>query len=415
MSRKKKKKKKSQKNKKTSIASNSRCSGKNSYGENKLYSNILETVSSGAEPEILSASPIAVKKFDPSLVRFETRQHSAIILIERIRRNVIDLNPDFQRKAGIWSDEVQSRLIESLMINIPIPAFYIDTRDEDKWIVIDGLQRLTAVKRFVITRELKLVGLEFLQELEGKFFDEIPGKYQRRLSETSFTIFEVENKTSEELTFSIFRRINTGGLPLSTQEIRHALNQGQVIKVLNTLSETDIFEKATAKGVSDDRMGDKECVLRFIAFKLTPYYEYKTHDFDGFLNATMQKINNMSAEEVDLICHQFERSMTISFRIFKNDAFRKRYSPFSDRHRINKALFEAWSVNISNFDDKYPDFFREIFDKKEQLKTEFMVTLNRNREFDDSISQGTSDSNKVHVRFSVIKQLIEEVLNDKNS
>jgi hypothetical protein len=99
------------------------------------------------------------------------------LLLNRIRHNELDLAPDFQRKAGIWKEDARSRLIESMLIRIPLPAFYMDATNEDSWLVVDGLQRLTTLKQFVIDKSLTLKGLDFLKFLEGKAYDELSRSY----------------------------------------------------------------------------------------------------------------------------------------------------------------------------------------------------------------------------------------------
>lgn len=101
----------------------------------------------GIEPEITESDDQIKEPFDPTLIRVETKPLSMDLLISRIKNKEIDLMPDFQRKAGIWSDAAQSRLIESMLIRIPLPAFYMDASDEDEWLVVDGLQRLTGKTR----------------------------------------------------------------------------------------------------------------------------------------------------------------------------------------------------------------------------------------------------------------------------
>src|SRR5262249_44885897 len=149
----------------------------------------------------------------------------------------------------------------------------MDATDDDKWIVVDGLQRLTSLKRFVLDKNLRLCGLEFLSQLKGKAYDELPRNFQRRIAETQVTVYLIEKGTPSDVKFNIFKRINTGGLPLSAQEIRHALNQGKVTKLLAQLANSAEFKKATDNSIRDDRMADREFVLRFLAFTITPYME----------------------------------------------------------------------------------------------------------------------------------------------
>ena len=315
--------------------------------------------------------------------------------------------PDFQRQAGIWSDAAQSRLIESMLIRIPLPAFYMDASDEDEWLVVDGLQRLTAIRRFVIKKELKLSGLEFLHNLRGMGFDELPRNFRRRINETQVIVYLIEKDTPPKAKYNIFKRINTGGLPLSSQEIRHALNQGEATKMLKMLAGSDEFKKATGYGIRDHRMAAQECVLRFMAFTLRSYTSYKSSDFDHFLNTTMATINNMPEDDRKKLKDSFIRALNASYEIFGSYAFRKQYGKNVWRNPINKALFETWTVNLSTLDD---DQLKELKLKKEALVTGFIDLMNSSSEFDSAISQGTGNVAKVDLRFSKIVKLIKEVL-----
>src|SRR5260370_14918066 len=304
----------------------------------------------GVELEDTSGDVQITEPFDPSLIRVDTKPMTIDLIRLRIAYNELDVATGLQRKGGIWKDEAQSRLIESMLIRIPLPAFYMDATNDEKWLVVDGLQRLTTLKRFMIDKQLRLSGLEFLKNLEGKSYDELPRHYQRRIAETQITVYLIEKGTPDKVKFNIFKRINTGGLPLSAQEIRHALNQGEATKLLAQLADSDTFKKAVDYGIGDDRMADRECVLRYLAFTITPYTKYD-RDFDGFLNKAMVDINKMSKQELEHLWYQFVRAMLIARDLFGRDAFRKRYTESSPRQPINIPLFTSWSFNFNQFDD----------------------------------------------------------------
>ncbi len=344
--------------------------------------------------------------FDPTLIRVESKSMTIDLLLTRMRENEIDLMPDFQRKPGIWTDAAQSRLIESILIRIPLPAFYMDATDDEKWLVVDGLQRLTTLKRFVIDQDLRLNGLEFLTNLKDKKYDDLPRNFQRRIAETQVTLYLIEKGTPPKVKFNIFKRINTGGLPLSAQEIRHALNQGKATKFLARLANSEEFKKATNNSISNDRMADREAVLRFFAFTIIPYIEYKIQDYDGFLNDVMIAMNDMDDQKLLVLEGQFRRSMAAAFDLFGSWAFRKRYHANAKRSQINKALFESWSVNLGKLGD---DELRLLKERKDDLNKKFIALMN-DREFDSAISQGTGDIKKVRRRFEKIAQIIAEVL-----
>jgi hypothetical protein len=248
--------------------------------------------------------------------------------------------------------------------------------------VVDGLQRLTTLSRFALDQNLRLCEMEFLRDLHGLTFSELPRPYQRRILETQVTVYLIERGTPSEVKFNIFKRINTGGLPLSAQEIRHALNQGKATDLLTRLAKSTEFLGAINYGIRDDRMADRECVLRFLAFTITPYSLYKSREFDSFLNDCMAVINKMSDKELHELENRFLRAMNAASIIFGKDAFRKRYRIGVPRYPINKALFESWSVNLSQLSDEEINL---LATRKDDLISAFIELMN-DRDFDRAIS-----------------------------
>ncbi len=343
--------------------------------------------------------------YDPEKINIFTREPTIEQLLRRIDEEALDLAPDFQRHANIWKDDAKSRLIESILIRIPLPAFYIDATNEDKWLVVDGLQRLSALKQFMSDKTLKLCGLEYLINLEGKNYDEIGRRYQRRIEETQVTVYLIEKGTPPEVKYNIFKRINTGGLPMSPQEIRHALNPGKATKFLAKLATSNEFEQVT--NLSDSRkmrMEDREFILGSVAFMLTSYKNYQSETRDLFLTKALSKINNMSESELGLIENNFKKAMVAALEIFEINAFRKVSQNQKKKFPINKALFEVWSVNLSLLSDEQLDILRH---HKEQLIEKFRNYVDDDREFLTSISQAAE---KIEYRFRIIEKIIQEVL-----
>lgn len=344
--------------------------------------------------------------FDTRAIRIESKSGNMNTLLSRLENDEIDLAPDFQRQAGIWNERNQSRLIESLMLRIPIPAFYFDGTNDEKWLVVDGLQRLTAIRRFVIDQDLKLNDLEYLTEHEGKTFAELPRPLRRAIREADIVWYLIMPGTPDNVKFDVFRRINTGGLPLSPQEIRHALNGKPVTDVIRTLAESKEFKRATAYGISDKRMDDRECVTRFLVFSVFPPDTYDRGDFDAFLNAGMHYLNTQPALLEDLQ-RRFLRAMQAAERLFGNDAFRKRYSRDATRFPVNKALFESWSVNLDACSDEELKILEQ---KKDTLKEAFMRLMREDSDFEKAVTQGTGAISRVKCRFGELHKLIREVL-----
>jgi len=348
-----------------------------------------------------------VQPFDPAQIRVDSKQLSLDTLLSRIENGEIILQPDFQRQE-VWKEDARSRLIESILIRIPLPAFYVDATDEERWLVVDGQQRLSTLRRFVLEGSLPLSGLEFLKDFDGLRFRDLPRQFQRRIKETNVTVYLIEKGTPGAVKLNIFKRINTGGLPLSSQEIRHALNGPPVTTLLKELAESAEFLRATRSKIPSTRMADREYITRFIAFFITAPAEYSSQEFDSFLNDAMKRTNAMSDLERERLRSGFLRSMVIAHQLLGKHAFRKMYALDDRLKPINKALFEAWSVNLASISE---DEFRQLSTRRDALILRF-IKLMHDRSFEQSVTQGTGDVAKVRLRFRSIEGIIRETLND---
>jgi uncharacterized protein with ParB-like and HNH nuclease domain len=315
--------------------------------------------------------------FDAEKISISDKRVPLQTMIRRLKQGTITA-PPIQRGAGIWDDEQQSRLIESLMLKIPVPLFYVAEEAEEgdvNWKVVDGLQRITAIDRYVLRQEFALSGLEFLRDLEGFKFDDLPQKFQNRIFETEFQFAIINPSTPQNVQRNVFKRLNTGGLPLTAQEIRHALYYGPSAELLAELAKSTYFIEATTGSVNDSRMAGRELILRFFAFLIRGVDSYpKNEDMDAFLSGAMQIINLMPDlpsrelaklfnEDINNIkikygTHEqlrdlFYLAMKRAFALFGEYAFRKAVpSKSSMRTPINKALFETWSVVLSEMEDE---------------------------------------------------------------
>jgi hypothetical protein len=383
-----------------------------------LFDEIEEDEAEDATPFQPSPS-IMNDPFDPKKIDITTKQPTLDLLIKRLGANPteIDLYPDFQRKDSIWDVEKQSRLIESILISFPLPAFYFDGTKEDKWLVIDGLQRLSTLKNFIIDKTLKLTGLEFLgKTLEGKYFNQLDRTLQRKIEETQVVAYITNPGTPEDVKYNIFKRINTGGLTLTPQEIRHALNQGIPAQFVKELADIKEFKEATGNRISSERMMDREFVTRFLAFYLNDINDYK-RDMDLFMNQALGKLKFKNEKEREKIKSDFKAAMELSQIVFKNLAFQKLDS---DKNKINRSLFEVWSVELAKLTlenrkklilkkdfvySQFKDLFRET---KEIIEDN---DLQERKLFHKSISSATNQKERVLCRFKVVRDIIGRALN----
>ena len=360
---------------------------------------------SGLEREREDSSEIK-RPFDPEKIKIRTVNIVVDQLVSRIGHDEIDLAPDFQRIAGIWDNKRKSRLIESLLLRIPIPVFYVAADENERWSVVDGLQRTWTIHDYV-TGKYGLTQLEYLTKLDEYYYNDLPRPMQRRISETQLVVNVIEFGTPKEVMFNIFRRINTGGMMLNGQEIRHALHPGPIRTYLKDLVGTEEFLQATDNSIKTDRMADRECALRFLAFYVEPWERYSTNDLDRYLGLTMEKINAIGSIDRTRFLMDFKKAMRAAFYIFGNDAFRKRYSPNEQRHPISKALFEAWSVGLARRSDEDIDI---LVENREDVIAKFMSLMNDDWEFDTAISYSTGDPSRIRKRFQAIEELIERHL-----
>ncbi len=344
------------------------------------------------------------RPFDPEKIKMRTETRSLDLILRRIEYKEIDMAPDFQRRARVWPEEKKGRLIESLLLNIPLPVFYVCAFENGDWAVVDGLQRLTTVSDYT-NNVFKLKNLEYLKNLEGKVFDDLPRSLKRRIEETSIVIHVIEPGTPEDVMINIFKRINTGGEPLKAQEIRNALAKGPVRDFLNNLAKSEAFLSAAGK-VNDKRMDAQECISRFFAFFLCSHQEYGDSDLDSFILSTMHKISKMTESERNNLKNIFERSMVYSKDIFQEYAFRKFDKAAGRRGPVSKALFEAVSVNLARLDDKK---IKILLKRREDVLNSYLELMN-DQDFMASISAATGSKSRVIKRFDAINTVFSENL-----
>lgn len=328
-------------------------------------------------------------------------------IISRIRHNEINLDTEFQRKRSLWDIETKSQFIESLMLRIPIPPIYFDGTDDDSWLVIDGLQRLSTLNEFIIEKSFSLTGLEYFSDYNDCKYNDLPRTYIRRIDETQLSLYLLMPGTPYNIKFNIFKRINTPGLKLENQEIRHALYQGKSTKILQFLSETPEFKKATGNSIPSDRMLDREFILRFIGFKYLGVDEFKicNASIDSFLNKSMEFLNSCSDTAIEEIKNTFINVMNCAYDVFGEYAFRRISGvPPAKKNPINVALFEGWSLAFSSLNAGERE---KIISHKSLLIDNFIESL-QNHKFSSDIN--TAKYNSVKRRLETTNNIVREVL-----
>ena len=352
-----------------------------------------------------------VEPFDPKYVDIVSEPMVVSNIIEQLKYNDILLEPDFQRHPDLWSPRQQSRLIESLIIRIPLPTFYFDRLDDDKLIVVDGLQRLYTLKKFMALEKddpdrLVLTELEYLKEYEGRKFEELPPIIQRRIKQQPLTAYIIRSGTPDKVRTSIFNRINTGGLTLEPAEIKNSVYRGQAANLLKELAHSNEFVKATRNKIDPSRMLDCEFVNRFLAFYLLGIKRY-LGNLEDYLNDVMIRLQKESEPTIEKCRKDFLKAMEYASGIFGNTAFRKINS--DGRYgKINKPLYDAVTVNLARLDEKD---CQKLLYKKDNLLEKYTALLS-DKDFVDIITRGTASINNVEGRYEAIYKIFQEVLED---
>ena len=331
----------------------------------------IEIINEDVEPDSNEDAADIDKKvspFDPSKIDIKMDKITVDSIIKRINNDELEFDSSFQRKSGLWSKKQKSQLIESILLKIPLPAFYFDASDDDRWQIIDGLQRIGTIKEYVVEKKFALTGLEFLKDLDKLKFDELPRSLQRRIEETNLNAYLVNPSTPKNVKFNIFKRINTGGLVLEGQEIRNALYQGQATEFLLRMSKDDNFVKATDYSIKTDRMLDREFCLRYVAFTRLDLEKYNGV-LDDFLNSAMDYLSKASVDELSQILKEFSYVMESCRAIFGKFAFR-RMNTEQRRGPVNKAIFEAWSAILSKLDDEKVS---KLIERRKNIIDKFVI------------------------------------------
>lgn len=313
-------------------------------------------------------------------------------LIDQIKGGTIFLRPlserpSFQRRY-VWTDTLASRLIESILLNVPIPPCYLSQNEDFELDVIDGQQRLYSVYRF-IDNQFSLFGLEVLTELKDLRFHEIPPKLQRQLKTHTLRCVLITNESHPEIKFDVFERLNTNTVPLNSQELRNCVHRGSLNSLLKEVVEYPPWLGVLGKKKPDKRMRDEELVLRFFAFHIQGLETYRTPQ-KHWLNDAAKAGKKYSQERINELSAVWHKTIDISLIWFEpHECFRRPGSK-----SINRALFDLVANSAAKSDVVRAGANREAF------RTQYYELLN-NTEFQDLISRAVDHTKRTKRRFAL--------------
>jgi hypothetical protein len=379
------------------------------------------TDDSGLEQEEDLRGPEIDVPFDPSKIDIIVKPMTISALKDRLENNELDLTPEFQRQANVWDSKRKSRLIESILLRIPLPSFYFSEDEDGSYAVVDGLQRLCAVFHFIDNKllnratevrlsALRLQGLQYLKELEDATFDELDRKFQRRISELEITSNIIRASTPPAVKFNVFARLNQGGMPLNAQEIRNAIFPGEWRKHLRMMAESNYFLTATEHKIRTERQQDMELVLRFLAlWQLpAPHSRPPSQTLDEFLNGVVENdLARWTKSKWERAETTFKSTMAAARSIFGHHAFRKSVGGHW-RSPINRGLFEAQLVALSDLDE---DELALVVKNREKACSELAKALSGSASFGRALLYGTGSSEASNIRLQEMARILKSAMN----
>ena len=349
----------------------------------------------------VSSSEIPQEKRD---LRTQAYDKSVTDLVDMMQRGDILLNPDYQRNY-IWSDTKASLLMESILLNVPIPIMYCSEDADSKWSIVDGLQRMNSIRRF-FNNEFKLKELEVLKELNGESYFSLNPKAQRILRNGIIRLIVIFKESHPEIKYDIFMRLNSGAVQLNEQELRNCLYRGNFNELLKQLVKNKQYLKIFGLKAPHKRMRDVELILRYFA-TADNFSDNKLKGYKGsmktFLNDFMEKMKGIKEETVVQYQNRFNDLVDKIFSVFGDKAFRKLGKDGTYDRIINRAIAECIMMSFDKFSKE------EVVAKKEEIKGVLMNIVLDDKDFYNAITYRTSDTIKVEYRLKAWTEALSKI------
>ncbi|PTQ86483.1 GmrSD restriction endonuclease domain-containing protein [Nitrosomonas ureae] len=325
-------------------------------------------------------------KRTPRRILAQPYDYSVQDIVDKIESGDIDLNPDYQRNY-VWdsNDEEQnkcSRLIESLLLNIPIPVIYFAEQAETlKYEVIDGQQRLHTFKRF-LKDEFALKNLQLRDDVNDKKYSELDQRDRDEIRKRSIRAIVILNESDDEVKYEVFERLNLGSIQLTPQEIRNNTLRGDFNILLKELADNDLFKRMLKLRLKNDdkNMAREELVLRFFAYHDSGYK--RVVNLSYFLTDYMKRNQNPTKETLSKLKNLFIDTIKLVDKFLGEKAF----SNFGEKtgrwaSLSNRSLYDAEMLAFAAFVGKTIKITPDTFIKKLEdlmIKSEFRKSLHAN-------------------------------------
>ena len=331
-------------------------------------------------------------------------------LHERHKTGDLILDPHFQRRE-VWDDKRASRLVESVLLEVPLPIIYTAEEHSGKEEVIDGQQRLNALFRF-LDNELSLKGLKAMQQLNGKCFKDLDKTMQKLVRNCPIRTVSFKKESDQNLRFDIFERLNTGAMPLNDQELRNCVYHGRYNKLLIELSQDHEYQLLMGLKGPEKRMKDVEYALRFSAFYHATYLKYRP-SMCRFLNEDMEKYRAISQEDEADLRKAFKTSVSLVRSLLTSNAFKRYYRGDEKKpdgrwepRKFNASLFDILMSGFASADKN------QVMANLDAIREALLVLMTEDEDFIHSIEIGTSAIPEVKCRFDKWRLTLEAMLSE---
>lgn len=358
--------------------------------DNQIFETDLDGDIPDPEATPLRDRKVVTQPYDLAIDAIVSQVKSSILFLRPLSSR-----PKFQRQY-VWSDKLASRLVESALLNVPIPPCYLSENDENELDVIDGQQRIYSLYRFM-ENQFALRDLEALPEFDNKRFFELPSKEQRKLKTHTLRCVVITNESHPEIKFDVFERLNTNTMPLNAQELRNCVSRGALNDLLADLSYDERWLTIRKRRTPDKRLADEEMILRFFAFQIQKREAYRT-PLKNWLNDTAKTGRKLSGQQISDLRMKWHNAISASLTWFKPiECFRRPGGTAINRALFDLTMFTASRVDISVAQEKKHDFNKKY------------AELLGNDDFQDLISRSVDHKKRTEQRFKMWLESMNQI------
>ncbi len=329
-------------------------------------------------------------------------------LYDRYKDGDLILQPDFQRHF-VWDTTKSSRLIESVILDVPLPIIYLVEDFDEKESVIDGQQRLSSFFKF-LDGELALTGLRVRTELNKKKFVDLERSLQNKIRKAAIRTITIQKESDKDLKFEIFERLNTGSVALNEQELRNCVYRGPYNGLLREMASDPDFMFLIGINGPEKRMRDVELVLRFAAFYHSTYLNYRP-PMRQFLNDDMERFQHISDRDVERCRRAFKNSVHLIRTLLGKNAFKRFYrgndknaNGWWEQKRFNASLYDILMYGFANYDRN------QVYPYLDSIREALIWLMSQDQEFVDAIELSTSAVKMVTIRFDKWRHTLDEIV-----